>query len=66
VSSRTVRAIQGNPVSKNKTKQTNKQTNKQKAVINIVEHMSLLHVGASFGYAQEWYSWILSSSIAVP
>ena len=29
------------------------------AAMNIVEHVSLLHVGASFGYAQEWYSWVL-------
>ncbi|MGE9640927.1 hypothetical protein ACQP3J_28165, partial [Escherichia coli] len=33
-SSRTARATQRNPVSKNKTKQANKQTNKQKTPTN--------------------------------
>ena len=33
VSSKTVRATQRNPVSKNKTKQTNKQTNNQMVVV---------------------------------
>jgi hypothetical protein len=31
-----------------------------KAAMNIVEHVSLLRVGASSGvYAQEWYCWVL-------
>jgi hypothetical protein len=41
VSSRTARALQKNPVSKNKTNQTNKQTNKQtkKKVGKSLKHM---------------------------
>jgi hypothetical protein len=27
--------------------------------MNIVEQVSLWYSGASFGYMQEWYSWIL-------
>jgi hypothetical protein len=32
-----------------------------KAAMNLVEHVSLTHVGASSGYiyAQEWYGWFL-------
>jgi hypothetical protein len=31
-----------------------------KADMNVVEHVSLIHVGASSDiYAQEWYSWVL-------
>ena len=31
----------------------------KKAAMDIVEHVSLLYIGASFGYVQEWYTWNL-------
>jgi hypothetical protein len=30
-----------------------------KVAVNIVEHVFLLYVGASSGYSQEWYTWVL-------